>query len=561
MRKKILVIVLAFVLCFGMVGCKTQETVDEFGRDILKLFIINGNYLEGAKKDSVWKHIEEQSHTSLRIEGAVNNTDYYTRLSPMLNSGRNMPDVFFSVPTATDGAYFKWADQSTGILYNLDDLLLGREDEFPYLSKVIYSDKYGNIKYDGAHTLIPSPDDNSGWAIYYRGDWLVNVGYYQVDGQGEPILDANGNKIPRTPVTIEEFEEVCYKFRNEDPNKSGEKDTYAMAPQNEVHCLNPLYHAFGVPTDWDIDKDGNVSFMYTDPTFKNFLTWYNKLYRDGVIYDQFYTLNESSERKMFEEGKTGIVITNGNEACLWVAKPCEEVFGYGKVTCGAPPVGTANLGKEGSHGFSDWGGWWGGFSITKTCANPDAVLRLFNYLLSPEGGMVKNYGLEGVHYNLVDGRIVVNYENRQKEPSGSFGNINDAQGNSVLGGGYRFASIMGGRAIDWDAFERTGEFHTFKDNRVLDGRYADLMDLQDEVRTEHTTNLLNFTDIPTVVMRKQLIIQDKMRTYAINAISGRKNLTSDWEAALADCDANGMADVKLMLATGADEAGILAKLQ
>ncbi|MCI8434643.1 MAG: extracellular solute-binding protein [Clostridia bacterium] len=561
MKQRILAVLLIAVLCLGAVGCKKQETVDEYGRDILKLFIINGNYLEGAKKDSAWKHIEEKSHTSLRIEGAVNNADYYTRLSPMLNSGRNMPDVFFSVPTATDGAYFKWADQNTGILYNLDELLLGREDEFPYLSKVIYSDKYGNIKYDGAHTIIPAPDDNSGWAIYYRGDWLVNVGYYQVDASGEPILDGAGNKIPRTPATLEEFEDVCYKFRNGDPNKSGKKDTYAMAPQNEAHCLSPLYHAFGVPADWDIDKDGNVSFMYTDPAFKNFLTWYNKLYSDGVIYDQFYTLNEASERKMFEEGETGIVITNGGEACLWVAKPCEEVFGYGKVTCGAPPVGTANLGQEGACGFSDWGGWWGGFSITKTCANPDAVLRLFDYLLSPEGGMIKNYGLEGVHYTLVDRRIVPNFENRQKEPEGSFTKINDADGNSVLGGGYRFASVLGGKAIDWEHFEQTGAFSVYRDNRVYDGRYADLMDLQDELRVEHSTNLLNFTDIPTVVMRKQLIIQDKMKTYAINAISGKKNLTTDWDAVLADCDSNGMADIKLMLATAADEAGILAKLQ
>ena len=264
---------------------------------------------------------------------------------------------------------------------------------------------------------------------------------------------------------------------------------------------------------------------------------------------------------MFEEGKTGIVITNGGEASLWVAKPCEEVFGYGKVTCGAPPVGTAQLGKEGSRGFSDWGGWWGGFSITKSCANPDAVLRLFDYLLSPEGGMVKNYGLEGLHYDMADGRIVANLENRQKEPQGTFTAINDADDASVLAGKYRFAGILGGNPIDWTHYDQTGTFRLYKDNRTFDGRYAALMDLQDALMVTHSTALLNFTDIPTVVMRKQLSIQDKMKTYAINAVTGRKNLTSDWDAALADCERSGLSDVKLMLAANAEEAGILDRLQ
>ncbi len=551
--KRFFAIVLAALMALCGAACGKEEDTDASGRDILRIFIINGNYLEGAKKDSAWELIEEKTSTSLRIEGAVNNADYYTRLSPMLNSGKNMPDVFFSVPSGTDNAYFNWADQKTGILYNIDELLLGRESEFPYLSAVLYSDKYGNIKYDGAHTLIPAPSGNSGWAIYYRGDWLIKIGYY--------TEDESGNKIARPPQTIEEFEDVCRKFATMDPDGNGKNDTWAMAPQNSMHCLNPLYHAFGTPTDWDINAQGEVSFMYADEHFKDFLGWYAGLYEDGVIYPQCYTLNEAGERKMFEEGKTGIVITNGGEACLWVAKPCEEVFGYGTVVCGPAPVGTANLGQEGSGGFSDWGGWWGGFSITKACSNPDAALRLFDYLLSPEGGMTMNYGIEGVHYDMEDGEVVANIENRQKEPEGTFKTVNDLDGNAVLQGRHRFSGILGGYPVDWDYFDETGIFRCFSDNASLDIRYASLMDVQDELRKEHTTNLLNFTDIPTVIIRKQLIIQDKLSTYALNAFTGRKNLTSDWEAVLAECDSQGMQEVKASLKEAAEAAGILDKLR
>lgn len=552
--KKITAVLSAAMLVFGFAACgQNRKSTIEDGKDVLRIFMIEGNYYEGVKKDSVWKKIEEETNVSIRFEGAVNNGDYYTRLSPILNSGKNMPDVFFSCPDATENAYWNWANQRTGIISSLDGLLLGREDEFPWLSKVIYSEKYGNIRYDGAHTIIPAPAENSGWAIYYRGDWLVRIGYYTEDEQG--------NKIPRTPVTMEEFEDVCIKFGTLDPDGNGvDGDTYAMAPQNSMHCLNPLYHAFGVPVDWDIDQDGNVSFMYATEEYRNFLEWYRGLYETGVIYDQFYTLNEGGERKRFEEGKTGIIITNGGGACQWVVKPCEDIFGKGKVVCGAPPRGTAKLGKEGAGGFSDWGGWWGGFSITKACENPDAVLRLFDYLLSPEGGMLKNFGIEGVHYTLKNGKIEPDLEARAKEPEGTFKALQADDGQSSLSGRYRLCSLIGGAPIDWEHYEETGNFKNFVDNRSVSLRYAELIDKQDALRFECSTNLLNFTDLPATITKKKNIVQDKLSTFSINAIVGRVNLISDWEAALKDCDGAGLQDSRIAMAQAARDAGILDKL-
>lgn len=113
---KKLAILLATVCFFvGATACGKKPQEND-GKDVLRIFMIEGNYLEGTKKDSVWKKIEEETNVSMRFEGAVNNGDYYTRLNPMLNSGKDMPDIFFSCPDATDYAYWKWANQKTGIL-------------------------------------------------------------------------------------------------------------------------------------------------------------------------------------------------------------------------------------------------------------------------------------------------------------------------------------------------------------------------------------------------------------------------------------------------------------
>ena len=44
--------------------------------------------------------------------------------------------------------------------------------------------------------------------------------------------------------------------------------------------------------------------------------------------------------------------------------------------------------------------------ITKSCKNPEAVIRFLNYVNSEEGIRLVKYGVEGVHYDLVDGKPV-----------------------------------------------------------------------------------------------------------------------------------------------------------
>ena len=163
------------MLLIPLTGCANgQGQGTDNDRPTLKLFVINGNYLEGAIKDSVWKYVEDQVGVNIEITGQVNSDDYYTVLNPQLNSATDMPDIFFCVPAGTSGAYETWSDQATGILYDWKNLMAGNEAQYPYLDQILNSDQYKNITYSDAHTLLPHVGiPNSGWGIYYRGDWLI----------------------------------------------------------------------------------------------------------------------------------------------------------------------------------------------------------------------------------------------------------------------------------------------------------------------------------------------------------------------------------------------------
>lgn len=521
-------------------------------RPELELFIINGSWYEDAEKDSVWLAMEDAANVTIDVTGQVNNDDYYTTLSPRLNSATDIPDVFFSVPGGTGGAYATWANENTGILYDWLELLAGHEDEYPYLYKLLTSDQYKNVMFEGRHTLLPYPSEACGWSVYYRGDWLVKIGYYDENDAGE--------KVPRVPVTMDEFEDVMMKFSDPQYELNPQGKTYGMSPQGAAYVNHPLYHAFGVPTDYDLDENDQAEFMFLTDEYKEYLAWFKKCYDNGWVDPQFYTNDEAGSRKAFEEGRSGILITNGGNAVMWSAKPMEDVWGKGTCVIGPPPVGTATLGKEGAGGWSNWGGMWGGFSVTLACEDTDAVLRLYNYLLSPEGAMTRFYGVEGTHWVWNDTKtgVVANLENRAKEPEGSFSTATGADGREDLYGNYRLSSILAGDIVDWDVFDELGSITIFVDYTAVNPEYAYLMEQGAQYNGMlDTSRLVNFGVLTEALQKKSTEINDICNTYSIQAMVGQKNLDSDWDAMVAECEAAGLEDVYTAYEEGARQYGII----
>ena len=519
--KKLIFLFLVLVLISGISACggSDEPEVDESGKSIIRIFMNGGNEYDGRKKDSVWLKIEEEANVSLRIEGATHNSDYYQTLNPMINTG-DIPDVIFTVPSSSGKAYNNWIEQD--LFWNIDELLAEKPGEYPYIEALLGSEQYKNITYgENAHTMIPYITSNSGWGIYYRTDWLINVGYTE--------LDTDGNKIAKTPKTIEEFQEVLKLFTENDPDKNGKKDTYGISPFGETFYLNPLYHAFGVTPDYDLDSDNKASYMYLQPEFKNFLSWFNKMYENGYVDPQFATNKDNADREKFYKGQVGILITNAETHVSWVANAFESANGVGNLTFGDAPIGTKNLGKEGAQGFSDWGGWWGGYSISKDCKDPHAALRLFNYLYSPEGLMTRCYGILDLHYKIEDGKVVPLIDGRNEEPEGTFVSCILEDGSSSPAGYYKLGNAFSGN------FEWNSDFTAITSKiepEIINERYADLIALGAQKNSLCRSRLTNVTGFYSSYVTKMRKIEDETNTYAILAIMGQSNLTSDYDALL-----------------------------
>ena len=66
-------------------------------------------------------------------------------------------------------------------------------------------------------------------------------------------------------------------------------------------------------------------------------------------------------------------------------------------------------------------------------------------------------------------------------------------------------------------------------------KYADLIEKSQEYRKLKTGKLVNFTAYPASISTKMKQIQDLSSTYLLQAILGQKNLTSDWNDMISDC--------------------------
>lgn len=88
------------LLCLAplsLTSCGGGTTPEEDGVTTLDMFLNGGNSFDGLKRDSIWKKIEEDTGVKMAIRGATHNSDYYTTLNPMINTG-SIPDVIFRRP-------------------------------------------------------------------------------------------------------------------------------------------------------------------------------------------------------------------------------------------------------------------------------------------------------------------------------------------------------------------------------------------------------------------------------------------------------------------------------
>jgi len=211
----------------------------------------------------------------------VSTENQFEKLNVLMAAG-DIPDIL--AMRMDVGRLTTYADQ--GVLGEIPMSMI-REHMPDYVSLIdgfgdsrVWS--YGEV--DGRNMGLPiiAPSDFFRQGIAWNAQWLLNVG------------------ITSIPQTIDEFEAAFLKFRNEDPDQDGAKDTYAFsapgahefAPEwgsQKKDFFEEIFGAFGsFPFEW-VEKDGALVYGFTDPGTKEALALLADWYAQEIIDPEWVT--------------------------------------------------------------------------------------------------------------------------------------------------------------------------------------------------------------------------------------------------------------------------------
>jgi putative aldouronate transport system substrate-binding protein len=219
--------------------------------------------------------------------------------------------------------------------------------------------------------------------VIYRSDWLANLGM-------------------SVPKTIDDFYKMLYAFTYNDPDKNGKKDTYGMVMTQYMGPFDNVLTWFGGPNGWGFDGAGGVIPAFLTPEYKETLKFFKKLYDEKIINEDFAVFSPNNWNNPLIAGEAGCAI-DVTDRSNKINIEFERSVPGAKMDIMSPPAGPKGQRSMATAGFA------GVFLFSKQAIKDEAtlkkVLAFFDKLGDKKMLDLCGYGIEGRHYDLVDGFI------------------------------------------------------------------------------------------------------------------------------------------------------------
>lgn len=230
----------------------------------------------------------------------------------------------------------------------------------------------------------------------------INTGYTQFGGQirGD-IMDKLGLDMPET---FEDMHDVLQAMKSAYPDSQ----PLILSKDGSQNC-SWLGGGLGVMTtvSWRpfvqmnlYQVDGQVKLGLLEPEYREYVEMIAQWFSEGLIYQDFYTNEGMGPPQDAISSNTSFVWYGSvNEIpTLTEILTDEDAYIVGMTDVTRTPGETIHLGDNTAKYLNA-----SGYTVSTDCEHPEYVLQYFDYLYSPEGKMLANYGVEGETYTYVDG--------------------------------------------------------------------------------------------------------------------------------------------------------------
>lgn len=336
-----------------------------------------GGELTKDGSDQIKAAYEEFTNTEVTWRFEANDTYGDTFGLALMDRG-NMP-MILSATGEISGTVIQAAQQ--GAFWDLTPYI--QSGEYPFLAQ-IPEEVLAAVTVNGQIVAIPKNREIGRYGLSYRTDWAEAVG------------------ITSAPKTIDDVYNMMYAFTYNDPDGNGQQDTYGMEMTKYTGPWDIIQTWFGVGNGW-VDQNGDLVPVHETAEYKEALDWMRKIYAEGLVRSDWFTVESSEWGQGTQSGKSGIYIdTMDGGRRIWDYFVNNDVA---SVTDSSAPAGMTLAGPVEGKSLAT-SGYNGYFLITKDGAKTEEDLKNCLHFLDQmntiEMRALADFGIEGLSYDLDD---------------------------------------------------------------------------------------------------------------------------------------------------------------
>lgn len=425
-----------------------------------------------ALKDELEIPIEISKYTNILVSGVDLKTNngsenfhsiMQMQVLPDLIGGQ-ISDIYKYVP---DGAFLPLNTLIDNFAPNIKAVF----EQYPEVVSLITTD-------DGEIYCIPFINDQlstRGWFI--RQDWLDNLEL-------------------EMPTNFNEFEEVLYAFRDNDPNNNGIADEIPLFARNTTdnNKIASYLQIFGINSFFHV-KDGKVQVGTYTNEYKNAMQGVAKWFEDEIVFLNELNINDNTRDYLLKNDLSGVTFD-------WIASTSNYNNTIDYDDFSLQPMIFSDINGEIWTAYSKDRATGYGWSISLDNKRPIASIKYMDFLFSQKGRELTTYGVEDVnfYYNLQN---IPTYTEQMLEGNTSIMTKINAQGGSIEAMAYFYDS-----SYEYNLMNQSGK---------------DAFDMYNQITTQNRIPQVNFTAEELAIINSvypicEQYILDKTHEWVYNSI-------------------------------------------
>jgi putative aldouronate transport system substrate-binding protein len=277
--------------------------------------------------------------------------------------------------------------------------------------------------------------------------------------------------------SVDNYYAFFKELKNTPPGGAG-KPSYAITAAGSISELDTIFNgAFGNSTTWIKGSDGKYSYSKISQGEKDKLAFYNKLYKEKLLDNEYLTKQWDTMEKAFYEGQTGVMSgTCGKVIDLYDSKSKKANGDSATIVVLPPANGTAQV-----YNPTDVTKESRGVAISAQSKNKEVAFQVLDYLASPEGQMFDRLGYENEQYKVVDGKIELT--DKAQDWYALFWELADFKPTMPLK-----SSLLGEAATD--SLTKATKYYVQDINLIIPSEYAAKWDAMNNLYKEYSADII-----------------------------------------------------------------------